>query len=228
MYKSVAIILVLLVVLVAASVHGVVHIHARLLSALAWGDARASSTPATITVNSAADVAADDGQCTLREAMVAANTDMASGGALGECTAGPGDDMIDMVGISVTIQLASSLPAITSNVVFEGPGATNLTIRRNSGGDYRIFAVDTGATVRISGLAIGNGLAIVAGGGIYNAGTLTVNHCTIADNEAVGEGPFAGVGGGIFSENDPYDRGESILAYQLRRGFDHLQRSQPG
>src|SRR3990172_6675144 len=37
----------------------------------------------TITVNSAADVVADDGVCTLREAITAANTDAASGATPG-------------------------------------------------------------------------------------------------------------------------------------------------
>jgi len=51
---------------------------------------------ATIVVNSAADgLPADDGQCTLREAIIAANTNTASGVTLGECTAGTaGADVI--------------------------------------------------------------------------------------------------------------------------------------
>jgi CSLREA domain-containing protein len=179
----------------------VVHIHARSSSALAWADARASSTLATITVNSTADVAADDGQCTLREAIIAANTDTASGGALGECSAGLGDDTIDLTGITGAIDLSGALPSIASGIALNGPGANNLAVRRNNGGNYRILTVEADVTVRISGLTICNGLAIGAGagGGIYNAGTLMVNHCVIADNEAVGEGPFAGVGGGIYN-----------------------------
>jgi len=49
---------------------------------------------ATIIVNSASDVIGDDGACTLREAIVTANTDTASGGAAGECAAGSGADTI--------------------------------------------------------------------------------------------------------------------------------------
>jgi CSLREA domain-containing protein len=44
---------------------------------LAYGASPAQA--ATITVNSLADTTADDGQCTLREAITAANTDNASG-----------------------------------------------------------------------------------------------------------------------------------------------------
>src|SRR5260221_14459982 len=42
----------------------------------------------TITVTSTADTTADDGVCTLREAIIAANTNTASGVMLGECAAG--------------------------------------------------------------------------------------------------------------------------------------------
>ena len=45
---------------------------------------------ASIVVNSSADTVADDGFCTLREAITAANTDTASGAMLGECSAGSG------------------------------------------------------------------------------------------------------------------------------------------
>src|SRR4051794_3140538 len=52
---------------------------------------------ATITVNSTADVAANDGQCTLREAIIAANTNTASGAAAGECVAGQASPTIDVI-----------------------------------------------------------------------------------------------------------------------------------
>ncbi|MEZ4519227.1 MAG: CSLREA domain-containing protein [Chloroflexota bacterium] len=45
---------------------------------------------AGIVVNSDADTVADDGVCTLREAITAANTDTASGAMTGECAAGSG------------------------------------------------------------------------------------------------------------------------------------------
>src|SRR4051812_18168833 len=51
---------------------------------------------AAITVNTESDTTADDGHCSLREAITAANSDAASGGALGECAAGAGDDTITL------------------------------------------------------------------------------------------------------------------------------------
>lgn len=50
---------------------------------------------ATITVNSTADDQDNDGECTLREAIIAANTDTASGVAANECVAGDGVDTIE-------------------------------------------------------------------------------------------------------------------------------------
>jgi CSLREA domain-containing protein len=53
------------------------------------------ASAATLTVNSKADSTADDGSCTLREAITAANTDTASGALSGEYIAGSGTDTIN-------------------------------------------------------------------------------------------------------------------------------------
>src|SRR5687767_1516810 len=70
---------------------------------------------AAITVNTLADTEADDGTCSLREALVAANTDAASGASVGECGAGSGTDTITF-GVSGTIVLTFPLPGITTDL----------------------------------------------------------------------------------------------------------------
>ncbi len=80
---------------------------------------------ATITVNSTADDQANDGVCTLREAIIAANTDTASGAAVGECVAGSGVDTIEfdigpLDGSVKTIAPESQLPDITSQLTIDG------------------------------------------------------------------------------------------------------------
>ena len=80
---------------------------------------------ATITVNSTADDQANDGVCTLREAIIAANTDTASGAAVGECVAGSGVDTIEfdigpLDGSVKTIAPESQLPEITSQLTIDG------------------------------------------------------------------------------------------------------------
>ena len=70
---------------------------------------------ASLTVNSLTDVAANDGACTLREAIAAANTDTASGAAAGECAAGSGNDTLTF-SVAGTITLTSALPDISTDL----------------------------------------------------------------------------------------------------------------
>jgi hypothetical protein len=70
-----------------------------------------------------------------------------------------------------------------------GPGADQFTVRRDTGGAYRIFTVSSGSVVSISGITISNGLAF-NGGGIYNSGRLVLTDSTVRGNAA--DGQFAG------------------------------------
>src|SRR5262245_2230279 len=81
----------------------------------------------TITVNSTADTAVDDGACTLREAITAANTNTASGAMMGECAAGEASPtVVDTIAFAIpgagvhTITPTSSLPSITEAVLIDG------------------------------------------------------------------------------------------------------------
>jgi CSLREA domain-containing protein len=127
----------------------------------------------------------DDGcdavDCTLREAINAANQGAAS-------------DIIRFApGLTGTIQLSAALPTLSSNISITGPGQSLLTVRRNSGGNYRIFTVS-------NGLTISNGLASSgnAGGGIFNdRGTLNVASCHITGNSS--DPASSSEGGGIYN-----------------------------
>ena len=176
---------------------------------------------ATLTVNSLADTTANDGQCTLREAITSANTDTASGAAAGECAAGSstGSDVVD-IGVTGTVNLDGALPDLSSNMEIEGPGADQFTVRRSTGGGYRIFPVTSGSVVSISGITVSGGnVPFGTGGGIYNdGGTLTIISSTISGNSALTGGGIhnregiltvndstisgnsAGFGGGVFSD----------------------------
>ncbi|HBW57944.1 MAG TPA: sodium:calcium exchanger [Oscillatoriales bacterium UBA8482] len=57
---------------------------------------------------------------------------------------------------SGVINLAGALPSISSDIIFDGPGADQLTIRRDTGGDYNIFTVN-GGNVTFEGLKLSNG-----------------------------------------------------------------------
>ncbi|MGE5191171.1 MAG: choice-of-anchor Q domain-containing protein, partial [Deltaproteobacteria bacterium] len=78
-----------------------------------------------------------------------------------------------------------------------GPGAGQVTVSGNN--LSTVFVIDTGVTAEIDGLTITGGKASVsfgaslAGGGIYNAGTLTLQEDVITANSA------AVYGGGLFN-----------------------------
>ncbi len=133
------------------------------------------------------------GDCTLREAINAANSL-------------PGSDIIIFApGLAGIIQLNGSLPRISTNMTLEGPGADFLTVRRNTGGDYRVLWISNGTTsgptVNVSGLTLANGsvngpFPSNSGGAILNDhGDLTLNRVTLSGNVCAN---FGG-GGGVYN-----------------------------
>jgi|GEM_PF-3476483 len=78
------------------------------------------------------------------------------------------------------IAIATDL-SIDQDLTVTGPGASNLII---SGGDMtRIFTVNSGRTVHISGLTLSHGKSF-DGPAIFNSGVLTVANATISGNYA--------------------------------------------
>ncbi|HQR34456.1 MAG TPA: CSLREA domain-containing protein, partial [Blastocatellia bacterium] len=156
---------------------------------------------ATITVNSLADVQANDGQCTLREALINANNNNQSGST--DCTAGSFSFGGDVINFSVTgtINLTGALPNLSGELSIVGPGAHLLTVRRDTGGDYRIFNIPgLVLSYTISGLTISNGKTAGGenGGGIYSNSPLTLTNCVILNNETSNNGFGSSGGGGVY------------------------------
>ncbi|MFD2572635.1 hypothetical protein ACFSUS_18490 [Spirosoma soli] len=120
------------------------------------------------------------------------NTNDAGAGSLRQAmldvTTCPGPFTIT-ASVSGTINLASALPNITQDIAFIGPGASSLTVRRSSGGNYRIFNIPNNNTVSFDGFTIADGLADQGdGGGIRNNGVLTLSNCVIRNNRATSAG----------------------------------------
>jgi hypothetical protein len=87
----------------------------------------AAAHAATITVNRLSDPGIA-GQCSLRDAIVAANTDTAVSG----CVAGSGADTIVFgSGLTGAITLTATLPDIESNLTISGPTDGDITISGN-------------------------------------------------------------------------------------------------
>ncbi len=141
----------------------------------------------TIVVSASADTTSNNGTCTLREAIAAANGNSASGSSAGECAAGTGvsSDSITFHNVS-TVNLTSALPDITSDMVISGPGTAALTVQRSSG-TFGLFTVTSAANdVTMEGFTIANGNTAPGndGGGIINDGTLTLNLIRLENNSA--------------------------------------------
>src|SRR5947207_2420016 len=74
--------------------------------------------------------------------------------------------------------------AITKRLDIAGPGARDRALSGNN--SRRVFdIVSSGLTLTPAGMTITQGKAL-QGGGIANAGSLTVSQCDIANNQALG------------------------------------------
>jgi len=150
---------------------------------------------ATITVNSSADDfdLGANGNCTLREAILAANGNV----AVDACPAGqPGPGVVDHVVVPVGMYgltiagleddgEAGDLD-LRDDVSIEGGGARQTIV--DVGGLDRVVQVHGGVLATLSGITLRGGDTGGNGGGILNGGTLVVERCTIESNSAGGPG----------------------------------------
>src|SRR3954468_13614833 len=141
---------------------------------------------AGITVSNGADTTADDGFCSLREAIDNANNDAQLYNSAGECAAGIGSDSIsfDPSLSGATIYLGAAL-TLSSDVTIDGSTlASQITISGDSDndgtGDVQAFSVNSG-TVALNSLKITKGNA-VTGAGAFNASgaTLIISNSTFS------------------------------------------------
>jgi CSLREA domain-containing protein len=136
--------------------------------------------PAQIDVTTTADTVADDGFCSLREAVISAS-DLTASSEVGECELGTaGADVIN-ISVAGPIGLTASLPDVRNHpLTIEGNGVVidgNLTgtmLRSFSDLDLRNLTMTNG------GGADANGGALYLGGGA----TTTLNNVGIINNQA--------------------------------------------
>jgi len=149
------------------------------------------SQNAALTVNTLADDPSGPtpGYTTLRDAITLAD-------------AGTANQYVINFAVTGTIDLMSPLPDLNNNIDLDGPGASNLTVQRDSSApDFSVFTVDSGVTVSLSGMTMSGGDAGEGGGNIYgyggglnNLGTTTVSASIFSNNSAW-------EGGGISNES---------------------------
>jgi len=162
-----------------------------LMTASRWSAFAPKSLFATITVNTTADTVAVDGACSLREAIMSANTNF----SVNECGAGSGLDTIVFAlgGGTPTINVSTGpLPDITAPLIIQGDtgGATRLRLN-GAGGDWLGLQVSA-PNVSIFGLVISN----FGGNGIViNGAEAYVQNCFIGTDATgtVAEGNLNGI-----------------------------------
>ncbi|MCA9874686.1 MAG: right-handed parallel beta-helix repeat-containing protein, partial [Anaerolineales bacterium] len=159
-----------------------------------------------IVVNSYLDVkVSNDGKCTLREAVIAANQDKRSGRDSGECAAGHGADTIILpAGVyrlsrtdngSENASQTGDLD-IAGDLVILGHEAEDTII---DGSDITDRVLHTLAgNVTIEGVTVRQGHAAGDGGALLNTAHLTLREVTLLDSVASGAGGgLATVGGSL-------------------------------
>ncbi len=151
-----------------------------------------SGTQINVTTN--ADELNNDGDCSLREALRAANTNLPidacpAGGDADTIRLPQGTFMLTLTGAGENLGLSGDLD-ISSNVTIIGAGRA-LTFLDGYHAD-RVLHITGAYTVNISHLTIRNGsvpeLEKDGGGGIYNRGSLTLFSVILTDNTSSNTG----------------------------------------
>jgi CSLREA domain-containing protein len=141
---------------------------------------------ATISVNTTADELNSDGDCSLREAIEAANMNA----AVDACAAGVSAPTVDVIsfGVSGTIALTSGQLAVTDDLKLDGPGATNLTISGNNSSRVFFVPLRPRLQLELNDVTVANGSSD-DGGGILAAGdSLTITRVIFSGNSGGVEG----------------------------------------
>lgn len=162
------------------------------LSLFVWGlNPLYANARAAISVNTTQDEFNTDGDCSLREAIRAANADT----AVDACPAGSGADTISLppgtyilsiTGPNEDLNLSGDLD-ITAPLTLNGHTAVDTVIDANH--LDRVLQVMSGTTVTLANLTLRNGKVLDQtihnnGGGIYNGGTLTLDQVIVSGNQA--------------------------------------------
>ena len=151
---------------------------------------------AGIAVTTTADELNNDGDCSLREAIQAANTNS----VVDACVAGAGDDTITLPAGTYTLTITGTGEEsnvtgdldILGDLTMSGAGAESTVI--DGGKVDRVLHIQSGRIVEIDGVTITNGKApsFSSGGGVFNQGITTLTASVVSDNTSA-----QGHGGGL-------------------------------
>lgn len=172
---------------------------------------------AGIYVNTTVDENTNNSSCSLREAIIAANTNSFYNG----CTGGSAVDGDVIMLPSATYTLSSALPVITSNMEIRRDGVTTPIVQAHAVdwnlATFRVFEIGGGGNLYINGLTVRRGrcsnscsTSLNSGGGIYNAGTLYINESTVINNLAGDDGAGIYNTGSLFISNSTISGNQTL------------------
>ncbi len=165
---------------------------------LLWGLGNSPTAYAvTITVNTTDDENNNDGDCSLREAVQAANNDT----AVDACGPGVGPDLIQFnLPTPAVITLTQGQIVIEKQpLTISGPGADQLAVSGNNAS--RIFDVSANSPITLSGLTVRDGFTFFDGGGIRSGGAVTLIDSAFVNNSAGDDGGALNVWGNLTMTN---------------------------
>ena len=178
-----------------------------------------------IQVTTTADDADANGNCTLREAIIAANTDAGRDG----CAGGSGSDVILLAPGTYALSLTGSNEDaaftgdldVTGSVNLRGAGVDASIIAGVAAGEPdRVFHVLGSGSLGLFNVTVRGGRCAY-GGGIFNDGTLIIADSRLQDNVAsegelaCGHGSGTGISGG---GGAIYNRGTLVIARTIVSG----------
>ena len=133
----------------------------------------------------------DSGLGSLRQAILDAN-------------ANPGaDTIIFQAGLTGTITLTTGqLPIITENLTINGPGVAVVTVSGNHASG--VLEINSGVTVTISDLAIGNGFVFLGGSILNNGGIVNIANSTLSGSSSSAGGGVANILGTVTITNSTF------------------------
>jgi CSLREA domain-containing protein len=156
----------------------------------------------TIKVTTTADTLASGSGCSLRAAVIASNTDAATGG----CKAGSGADVIKLAkGATYALSIAAAprdTPEtgdldVTAPVTIKGHGST-IDARRL----YSVIQVSEGTSLKLSDATLTGGVGANAGAALLTNGPVALSHVTVTGNTAARDVATIFVGSGVLTISD--------------------------
>jgi hypothetical protein len=154
---------------------------------------------ATITVTTTDPDVAQDGQCSLIEAVMNANADAT---IHADCAAGSGADVIELADsatylldqVLVNYSGPNGLPLVASEITVEGNGST--IERFPDASQFRLIAVTPVGVLELRDLTLQRGAAgDFWGGALYSRGTVGLTRTTVTENAAHAGGGLCNASG---------------------------------